>query len=403
MNNLEFDNRDNPCYIAVYMFQAGSYRVKDSYKVFVPNPVNKDLKLDDPRIQMLLAESMRYLGELNAYSNLVPDIDFFIKMHVAKEATISSRIEGTKTDIEEAIQSKEEISIEKRDDWEEVQNYIKAINFAVDRLKTLPLSIRLVNETHQILLSGVRGYSKRPGEIRQTQNWISGSGYDINTAAFVPPSADLVPDLLTDLEKLWHNKDLLIPTLINIAITHYQFETIHPYLDGNGRMGRLLITLQLVDSKILNAPVLYFSDYLERNRSSYFDALERVRQSNDIEHWIRFFLSGVAETAKDAKDTLSKVVKLRAEYIERIEKGIGIRRQINAKELLPHLFAKPIITVTDVENSINVVPQTANDLVKDLTTIGLLIEVTGKQKNRIFVLKEYLDLFVDHRRRSKDG
>jgi len=384
------------------MFKAGNYQSQGSYKAFIPERINQHIELTDPRVSLLLAEAMRYLGELNAYSQLVPDIDFFIKMHVVKEATISSRIEGTKTNIEEAVKSKEEISLEKRDDWEEVQNYIKAINYAVERLKDLPLSLRLINETHQILLSGVRGYSKTPGEIRKSQNWISGNGMDINAAAFVPPPAPLVSELLSDLQAFWHNKNLLIPDLVRIAISHYQFETIHPYLDGNGRIGRLLITLQLVDAKILKVPALYFSDYLERNRGSYFDSLDRVRQSNDIEQWVRFFLSGVAETAKDARDTLSKVVELRADYIDRIEKGVGIRRTANAKALLPHLFAKPIVSVNDVEKTLGVVGQTANVLVDDLVKIGLLSEITGKQKNRIFVLKEYLDLFRDQKRRAND-
>lgn len=384
------------------MFKAGNYQSQGSYKAFIPERINQHIELTDPRVSLLLAEAMRYLGELNAYSQLVPDIDFFIKMHVVKEATISSRIEGTKTNIEEAVKSKEEIVPKDRDDWEEVQNYIKAINYAVGRLKDLPLSLRLVNETHQILLSGVRGYSKTPGEIRKSQNWISGSGADINAAAFVPPPAPLVPELLSDLQAFWHNKDLLMPDLVRVAVSHYQFETIHPYLDGNGRIGRLLITLQLVDAKILKVPALYFSDYLERNRGSYFDSLDRVRQSNDIEQWVRFFLSGVAETAKDARDTLSKVVELRADYIDRIEKGVGIRRTANAKALLPHLFAKPIVSVNDVEKTLGVVGQTANVLVDDLVKIGLLSEITGKQKNRIFVLKEYLDLFRDQKRRTND-
>ncbi len=382
------------------MFIAGKYQSLGTHKAFIPESVNKNIEFKDPHIPLLLSDAMRYLGELNAYSQLVPDIDFFIKMHVIKEATISSRIEGTRTNIEEAVKDREEISIERRDDWEEVQNYIKAINHAVDRLKTLLLSMRLVNEVHKILLSNVRGYSKTPGEIRRSQNWVSGSGLDINTAAFVPPPPAIVEDLLSDLQKYWHNENLIVPELARIAITHYQFETIHPYLDGNGRIGRLLITLQLVHSKILNRPSLYFSDYLENNRASYFDALDRVRRSHDIEQWVRFFFSGVAETARDAKETLSKVVKLRSEYIETIEKGIGIRRQKNAKDLLPHLFAKPVINVSEIEKILGVVTQTANDLVKDMTRIGMLSEITGKQKNRIFVLKEYLKLFVDHKRRE---
>jgi len=382
------------------MFKSGHYQSQGSYKAFIPESVNFDLELKDPQIPLLLSEAMRYLGELNAYSELVPDINFFIKMHVAKEATVSSRIEGTKTNIEEAVKNREEISLEKRDDWEEVQNYIKAINYATDRLKTLPLSLRLINEVHKILLSGVRGYSKTPGEIRISQNWISGDGLDINTASFVPPPAYIIGDLLSDLQKYWHNQDLVVPELVKIAITHYQFETIHPYLDGNGRIGRLLITLQLVNSKILSRPALYFSDYLEQNRSSYFDSLDRARKANDIEQWIRFFFSGVAKTARDAKDTLSNVVKLRSEYIDTIEKGVGIRRQANTKMLLPHLFGKPVVSVLEVEKYLSVVTQTANDLVKDLVRLGILSETTGKQKNRSFVLKSYLDLFTDHKRRK---
>lgn len=380
------------------MFKSGKYQSQGSYKAFVPEYINCNLELKDPRITLLLSEAMRYLGELNAYSALVPDIDFFIKMHVAKEATVSSRIEGTKTNIEEVVKAREEISLEKRDDWEEVQNYIKAINYATDRLKDLPLSMRLVDEVHKILLSGVRGFSKTPGEIRISQNWISGSGSDINTASFVPPPAHMIGDLLSDLQKYWHNEDILVPELIRIAVTHYQFETIHPYLDGNGRVGRLLITLQLVNSKILSRPVLYFSDYLEQNRSAYFDALSRVVRTSDIEHWLRFFFSGIAETARDAKETLSKVVKLRSQYIDTIEKGVGIRRQVNAKMLLPHLFGKPVVSVLEVEKYLGVVTQTANDLVKDLVKLGILSETTGKQKNRSFVLKSYLDLFMDHKR-----
>jgi len=388
------------CYIYLIMFKSGHYQSQGSYKAFIPESVNFDLELKDPQIPLLLSEAMRYLGELNAYSELVPDINFFIKMHVAKEATVSSRIEGTKTNIEEAVKNREEISLEKRDDWEEVQNYIKAINYATDRLKTLPLSLRLINEVHKILLSGVWGYSKTPGEIRISQNWISGDGLDINTASFVPPPAYIIGDLLSDLQKYWHNQDLVVPELVKIAITHYQFETIHPYLDGNGRIGRLLITLQLVNSKILSRPALYFSDYLEQNRSSYFDSLDRARKANDIEQWIRFFFSGVAKTARDAKDTLSNVVKLRSEYIDTIEKGVGIRRQANTKMLLPHLFGKPVVSVLEVEKYLSVVTQTANDLVKDLVRLGILSETTGKQKNRSFVLKSYLDLFTDHKRRK---
>lgn len=373
------------------MLKFGKYQSQGSYKAFIPNKINAELKLDDPKIPLLLADAMRYLGELNAYSQLVPDMDFFIKMYVAKEATTSSRIEGTKTNIEEAIRAQDEISIEKRDDWEEVQNYIKAINHAIKSLERLPLSLRVIKETHKILLSGVRGYARAPGEIRKTQNWIGGS--DINSAAFIPPPAQEVPELLSDLEKYWHNDELDTHPLIKSALIHYQFETIHPFLDGNGRIGRLLITLQLVDAKILTVPALYISDYFERNRASYYDALSRNRTSGDIEHWIRFFLTGVVKTAKDAQQTMRKIVQLREDYLDRINKGIGIRRQANAKRLLPHLFAQPIITVAEAQKLLNSSNQAAADLVADFQTIGLLREMTGLKTKRIYALDEYLKLF----------
>lgn len=371
-------------------FTAGNYVQEYQYKSFLPNNIREAGNLWHTfELDLLLEEATRLLGELNAYSTLIPDVDFFIRMHTFKEATASSAIEGTRTEFGEALLEEDEIEPERRDDWVEVQNYTKAMNYALGRLEQLPLTMRLLNETHRILMSGVRGENRSPGEVRRSQNWIGGA--TINDAYFVPPSFERVPELLSDLEKFWHDDSQATPHLIRIGLSHYQFETIHPYLDGNGRIGRLLISLYLVDKGLLKRPVLYLSDFFERNRSNYYDALTMVRTQNDIGHWLKFFLVGVQQTATSSKKTFESIISIRDET-ERLALQLG-KRAKNATQLINRLYSQPIMTPKNIADVLNITPQSANSIARAFEELGIFREMTGYKRNRLFIFQKYVDVF----------
>jgi len=371
-------------------FKAGNYKKGYQYEYFVPSFINHAFSWDSPIINELLEKASFRLGELNSFAKLVPDTDMFILMLVYKEAVVSSKIEGTRTNIEDALTDKAYIEPEKRDDWQEVNNYVKAMNYAIEKLKELPLSTRLIRETHRILLSSGRGEHKTPGEFRMSQNWIGGAS--IKDAVFIPPIHTELPDLLSDFEKFLNNDEINLPHLIKIAIAHYQFETIHPFLDGNGRIGRLLIALYLVANKVLEKPLLYLSEFFERNRSLYYQNLTKVRADNDLEQWIKFFLVGVTETAKRSVQTLKNIIELKRKIEKEKILAMG-KRSKTALNLFYHLFSSPVVTVKGVQSVTNLSSKAANDLTKLFVDRGILKEMTGYHRNRIFVFEEYLNLF----------
>lgn len=377
-------------------YVAGTQRKSNSntdyeYSYFLPSNTPLEFQPEDPKLARLLEEATHRLGELNAYARFVPDIDFFIRMHETKEATASNKIEGTQTNMDEALMREEDVAPERRTDWHEVQNYIKAMKFAIDNLDKLPIVSRLLNKTHEILLQGVRGSGKQPGVIRHSQNWIGGA--TLKDARFIPPAANEIPALLTDLEKFLNTDDQTLPLLLKAGIAHYQFETIHPYLDGNGRLGRLLIILYLIQKKMLHRPVLYLSQFFEQHREEYYDALSRVRTHNDLEHWLKFFLVGVSETAKKAVDTLQAIMQLRHDDGQKILK-LG-RRAPKAAELIEHLYRMPIISVNQASKLLSMSPQAANMLIGELEKLKILREITGFSRNRLFAYDEYIMLFED--------
>jgi Fic family protein len=371
-------------------FQAGQYEQRYEYRAFLPTRICHEWVIADPALCDLLGRADRALGELNAFSQLVPDVDFFIRLYVAKEATQSSRIEGTRTSIEDAFKQASDLQPEQRDDWAEVQNYIEAINSAIVALERLPLSSRLLCDTHAVLLKGVRGNNKRPGEFRRSQNWI---GVSLKQAVFVPPHHEHVPPLMSDLERFLHADQIVVHPLVRIALAHYQFETIHPFLDGNGRLGRLMISLYLAAAGLLHKPALYLSDYFERHKTEYVDHLMAVRHGNHLREWLVFFLFGVEETARAAAASFRAVLDLRQQIEREVLPRFSLRRQDNAQTLMRHLYAQPVIDVKWVVAKTGASTNTASALIADMVAAGVLSEVTGQRRNRLYVFQNYLTLF----------
>ncbi len=370
-------------------FTAGIYKQQFKYRSFSPSLINQEWTWDDPRINVLLEEANRSLGELNAYSKIVPNVDLYIQMHIMKEATTSSQIEGTNTEFDEALQKEEMIQPERRDDWQEVQNYVSAMNHAISSLERLPLSLRLLCETHEKLMQGVRGENKTPGEFRRSQNWIGGSS--LADAAFIPPHQDELMTLLGDLELFMHNELIQVPHLIRCALCHYQFETIHPFLDGNGRVGRLLITLYLVSHGLLNKPGLYLSHFLNQHRGSYYDALTRVRESNDLSHWVRFFLEAITETARLGAKTFAGILQIK-DSVDRKLALLG-KQQSAAIKLLDRLYANPFITTNEASEILKISYGGARNIILSLVEQNILEEISTLNRNKVFVFSSYLRLF----------
>lgn len=371
-------------------FKSGVYVNEGYYKSFHPNMINRRWNIENMSLLTLLSKADRMLGRLDMYSDHIPNIDLFIEMHIMKEATQSTRIEGTQTNMEEALMSEEDVPLDKRDDWSEVQNYTNAMNEAIIMLKTLPLSARMLRKVHALLMKGVRGEHKQPGEFRTSQNWIGGS--NINDAVYVPPVWTEIAELMSDIEKFIHEPVSPLPDLIKIAIIHYQFETIHPFNDGNGRVGRLLITLYLVSEGLLKRPVLYLSDFLEHNRNTYYNKIMKVRTENDIEGWIEFFLTGIIKTAEKSVETFNNILELEKKYEYIIQQMRG--KSAKAFQLLNALYKNPVTDASGVSATLGITPASAYTLISEMEGIGLLKEITGGKRGKKYILHDYVEIFM---------
>lgn len=375
------------------MKRSGEFvRQPTGYRAFIPCslPPESPLKYDD-ELRNLLSEADRALARLDGITTVLPNPELFVGMYVKKEALLSSQIEGTQASLEGVLKFEADLTpSEDITEIKEVINYIKALDYGIKRLKNLPLSNRLIKEIHKILISGTRGSHKTPGEFRKTQNWIGPAGANLDEATFVPPPPDSVSELMSELEKFIHKKDD-IPPLIKIALIHSQFETIHPFLDGNGRIGRLLITFYLYWRGILSHPLLYLSFYLKKHREKYYDWLMKVRLNGDWEGWIKFFLKGVAEVSDEATLSAREIIKLKEHLIRTlIEKKIGSGYAVGLIELI---FFMPIVTSTEIQSKLGIKSKdTVNSLLKRFVELNILQEVSGKKRYKKYMFSKYIEI-----------
>lgn len=380
--------------MAASLSRAGHYEQQPTgYRAFVPAPLPPDPPIRfDAGLARLLSRADQAVGRLDGIAQILPNPDLFVAMYVRREAVDSSQIEGTQSTLEDVLAF--ELNRNTRslpNDVEEVVNYVRAMNYGIDRLATLPLSLRLIREIHAELLQGVRGADKSPGRFRTTQNWIGAGRVTLADAAFVPPPVPEMMRALDNLERFLH-EDQTLPALITCGLAHAQFETIHPFLDGNGRVGRLLIAFLLVHRGILHRPLLYISTYLKHWRSAYYDRLMAVRVSGDWEGWLRFFLDGVAATADEATIKVHAIIQMREAHRALIQgHGAGIREL----SLLDFLFQRPLVNVGLIVDTMNVAPMTANRMLGRLVDLGLIDEITGWQRNRVFRYTPYWELFQE--------
>ena len=366
------------------------------YRAFIPAPLPPQPPIRiDAEIYGLLSQADRALGRLDGSIQTLPNPDLFVFMYVRKEAVLSSQIEGTQSSLNDLLAAEAKIlSPDRPKDVAEVLNYVRAMNYGLKRLAELPLSVRLIKEIHAELLRGVRGSHLTPGELRRSQNWIGPGGCTLAEAPFVPPPPDEVPVALSDLEKFLHAPSDL-PDLVQIGLAHAQFETIHPFLDGNGRIGRLLIAFLLCQRQILLRPVLYLSHYFKRHRAAYYDCLQAIRDTGDWEGWLAFFLRGVAEVSAEATETSRRILALREEHRALVTTHLG-RAAGNGHRVLEHLFLKPILSVADVRQLTGTTFPAANNLVSRLADCGIVQEITGNKRNRLFRFEPYIALFAEN-------